>query len=67
VMATRDAVQRGVHAGRIVQLAAPLLGGRGGGRADVAQGGGADPARLEETLALARAEVERQLRGEAAS
>lgn len=64
-MATRDAVQRGVHAGRIVQVAAPMLGGRGGGRPEVAQGGGTDPARLEEALAAARAEAERQLRGEA--
>jgi len=66
-MATRDAVQRGVHAGRVVQVVAPLLGGRGGGRADMAQGGGADASRLDEALAAARAEVERQLRGEAAS
>ncbi len=62
-MATSDAVQRGVHAGRLVQTVAPLLGGRGGGRADMAQGGGSDVARLEEALSLARAEAERQLRG----
>lgn len=60
-MATRDAVERGVHAGRIVQVAAPLLGGRGGGRADLAQGGGTDATRLEEALLLARSEAERQL------
>ncbi len=65
VMATRDAVQRGVHAGRVVQAAAPLLAGRGGGRPDVAQGGGSDASRLDEALAAARAEVERQLRGAA--
>lgn len=63
-MATRDAVERGVHAGRVVQVAAPVLGGRGGGRPDVAQGGGADASRLDEALAVARAEAERQLRGE---
>lgn len=62
-MATSDVVQRGVHAGRLVQTVAPLLGGRGGGRADMAQGGGSDVARLEEALSLACAEAERQLRG----
>ncbi len=66
-LATRDAVQRGVDAGRVVERVAPLLGGRGGGRADRAEGGGGDVSRLEEALAVARAEVERQLRGEATS
>ncbi|MDW8059047.1 MAG: alanine--tRNA ligase [Thermomicrobium sp.] len=67
VMATRDAVERGVHAGRVVQTIAPRLGGRGGGRPEVAQGGGVDPSRLDEALAAARIEVKRQLRGQAAS
>ncbi|WP_448574666.1 alanine--tRNA ligase [Thermomicrobium sp.] len=61
-MATPDAVQRGVHAGRVVQAVTPLLGGRGGGRPDIAQGGGSDVSRLDEALAAARGEVERQLR-----
>jgi alanyl-tRNA synthetase len=61
-MATPDAVQRGVHAGQVVQAVTPLLGGRGGGRPDIAQGGGADVSRLDEALAAARGEVERQLR-----
>jgi alanyl-tRNA synthetase len=42
VIAVNDAArQRGLSAGALVQKAAAALGGRGGGRDDVAQGGGA--------------------------
>jgi alanyl-tRNA synthetase len=42
VIAVNDAArQRGLSAGSLVQTAAAALGGRGGGRDDVAQGGGA--------------------------
>jgi alanyl-tRNA synthetase len=42
VIAVNDAArQRGLSAGSLVQNAAAALGGRGGGRDDVAQGGGA--------------------------
>ena len=61
-MATRDAVQRGVNAGEVIRAITPIIGGRGGGRADLAQGGGSDLTRLEEALAAARALVQQQLR-----
>jgi alanyl-tRNA synthetase len=38
------------HAGNILKQIAPLVGGGGGGRPDVAQAGGKDPARLDEAL-----------------
>jgi alanyl-tRNA synthetase len=62
-MATRDAVRRGVDAGKLIRAIAPIVGGRGGGRAELAQGGGNDPTRLEEALAAARDVIERQVRG----
>jgi alanyl-tRNA synthetase len=38
---------------------APLVGGKGGGRPDLAQGGGTDASRLDEALALVPAFIER--------
>jgi alanyl-tRNA synthetase len=43
VVATTEAARdRGVSAGRLVALAAAALGGKGGGKDDLAQGGGTD-------------------------
>ncbi len=46
-MADGEAVKRGVSAGKIVKECSALLGGGGGGRPNLAQGGGKDPSRLE--------------------
>lgn len=60
VAAANDAAQeRGVSAGELVRSLAPLLGGKGGGKADVAQGGGSDASRVDEALALVTTEVGR--------
>jgi alanyl-tRNA synthetase len=42
VSASDDLVKAGVHAGNLVKLAAPLIGGKGGGAPAQAQGGGKD-------------------------
>ncbi|WP_106398978.1 alanine--tRNA ligase [Actinocorallia populi] len=42
--------ERGRKAGKLVSLAARTLGGGGGGKDDLAQGGGADPAKIAEAL-----------------
>ena len=58
VAATNELAQeRGLSAGDLVRALTPLLGGKGGGKADVAQGGGADASRLDEALALVDGEV----------
>jgi len=41
----------------ILRAACAVIGGRGGGRPHLAQGGGPDPARLDEALATARERV----------
>ncbi|OLC59316.1 MAG: alanine--tRNA ligase [Candidatus Rokubacteria bacterium 13_1_40CM_4_69_39] len=48
---TTDLVKR-VQAGRLMQEVARAVGGRGGGRPDLAQGGGPDPSRLDDALKL---------------
>ena len=54
VSASDDAVKSGVHAGNLVKLAAPLVGGKGGGAPAQAQGGGKDPAGAERALTAIR-------------
>ena len=43
---------RGVSANALVRAVGPLVGGKGGGKDDVAQGGGTDASRIDEALAL---------------
>jgi alanyl-tRNA synthetase len=39
-----------IKAGEIVKQIAPIVGGSGGGKADLAQAGGRDPSKLQEAL-----------------
>jgi len=66
VMATPSAVARGVEARRVLQVLNRRLGTRGGGRPELAQGGGGDPARLAEVLADLGTVVREALSGSAA-
>ena len=60
VAAVNDEAQaRGQSANELVRAIGPLVGGKGGGKADVAQGGGTDASRVDEALALVAAEVAR--------
>jgi alanyl-tRNA synthetase len=49
--------RRGVSANALVRAIGPLLDGKGGGKDDVAQGGGTDSSRIDEALALVPIEV----------
>ncbi|MFT3653878.1 Alanine--tRNA ligase [Bacillus sp. B01(2024)] len=50
---TKDLIEKGLHAGKMVKQAAEVCGGGGGGRPDMAQAGGKQPEKLEEALASA--------------
>ncbi len=61
VAATQDLVQKGVHAGNIIKEIAKEVGGSGGGKPDLAQAGGAEPAKIERALERVFEVVERQV------
>lgn len=48
---TKDLIDQGYHAGKIVKEVATRCGGGGGGRPDMAQAGGKDPNKLDQALA----------------
>ncbi len=49
---SNDLVKKGLHAGNIARDIAKIVGGGGGGRADMAQAGGQLPDKLNEALEL---------------
>ena len=51
---SKDLQEKGAHAGNWVRPVAKVLGGGGGGRPDMAQAGGKQPAKLPEALEQAR-------------
>jgi len=50
VAANKDAQDLGAKAGDLVRLASQILGGGGGGKADMAQGGGSDASKIADAL-----------------
>jgi alanyl-tRNA synthetase len=50
IVTTQGARDRGLSAGDLVKLASETLGGRGGGKEDIAQGGGTDGSRADDAL-----------------
>ena len=48
---TKDLMDKGFHAGKLIKEVATRCGGGGGGRPDMAQAGGKDPAKLDSALA----------------
>lgn len=62
VMADEKSVNMGVNAGDLVKEACRILGGKGGGRKNLAQGGGREGSKLDEALARIRELVKSQVR-----
>ena len=60
-MATDEAVKAGAHAGNLIKGIAALVGGGGGGRPNMAQAGGKNPAGIPDAIAEASKVLEGQL------
>ncbi|MDD4171700.1 MAG: DHHA1 domain-containing protein, partial [Syntrophomonas sp.] len=59
--ASKDLVAKGIHAGKIIGIAAKAAGGGGGGRPDMAQAGGKDVNQLNQALTVAQEMVKKTL------
>ena len=62
VKADKSAVERGIHAGKIIKEMAPIVGGGGGGRPEMAQAGGRLPENIPQAIEKARELVQKQLK-----
>lgn len=61
-MATDGAMARGAHAGNLIKGIASLVGGGGGGRPNMAQAGGKNPAGIDDCIAECRKVLEEQVK-----
>ena len=60
-MATDEAMKKGAHAGNLIKEIASLVGGGGGGRPNMAQAGGKNPAGIADAISKATEVVKAQL------
>lgn len=60
-MATDGAMKAGAHAGNLIKSIAGLVGGGGGGRPNMAQAGGKNPAGIPDAIGAVAGELEKQL------
>jgi alanyl-tRNA synthetase len=58
---TDDLIKKGIKAGDIVKEIAPLIGGGGGGRPQMAQAGGKNPEKIDDALAKAAELIKEKL------
>jgi alanyl-tRNA synthetase len=61
IVRTSKDLQGRVPAGQVIRELAPLVGGRGGGKPDMAEGGGSQPEKLADALAASYGVVEKML------
>jgi alanyl-tRNA synthetase len=61
IVRTSDDLKKRVPAGQVIKELAPIVGGKGGGRPDMAEGGGSEPDKLPEALAASYGIIERLL------
>ena len=58
---TDDLVKKGLKAGDIIKEVAPIVDGRGGGRPQMAQAGGKNPAKIKDALTAAAELIKQKL------
>jgi alanyl-tRNA synthetase len=61
IVRTSDDLTKKVPAGMVIKELAPIIGGKGGGKPDMAEGGGNQPDRLAEALEASYGVIERML------
>jgi len=61
IVRTSDDLTKKVPAGQVIKELAPIVGGKGGGKADMAEGGGNQPEKLADALAQSYGVIERLL------
>ena len=61
-MATEEAMKKGAHAGNLIKAIAGKVGGGGGGRPNMAQAGGKNPAGIPDAVAEAKTALETQIK-----
>jgi alanyl-tRNA synthetase len=61
IVRTSDDLVKRVPAGQVIKELAPIIGGKGGGKPDMAEGGGSQPEKLAEALEASYGVIERML------
>jgi alanyl-tRNA synthetase len=61
IVRTSDDLSKKVPAGEVIKELAPIIGGKGGGKADMAEGGGSQPEKLSEALQASYGVIEKML------
>ncbi|HJZ82889.1 MAG TPA: alanine--tRNA ligase [Pyrinomonadaceae bacterium] len=61
IVRTSDDLTKKIPAGQVIKELAPIIGGRGGGKADMAEGGGSQPEKLAEALQASYGVIEKML------
>jgi alanyl-tRNA synthetase len=61
IVRTSNDLTKKVPAGQVIKELAPIIGGKGGGKADMAEGGGSQPEKLKEALQASYGVIERML------
>lgn len=61
-MATEGAIKKGAHAGNLLKQIAPIVGGGGGGRPNMAQAGGKNPNGIDQAVEQVTKILESQLK-----
>ncbi|HEY3104256.1 MAG TPA: alanine--tRNA ligase [Pyrinomonadaceae bacterium] len=62
IVRTSDDLTNKIPAGQVIKELAPIIGGKGGGKADMAEGGGSQPEKLAEALQASYGVIERMLK-----